>query len=93
LFKFHLDEWVEECDKRDIKITAAEVKPSVDSYWRWKGQMHSCPGADPCTQKKYSNEAFVDVLAEFIIADDQVTMFCVFFLLRCGEFTAMYTVH
>jgi hypothetical protein len=92
LFKFHLDEWVEECDKRDIKITAAEAKPSVNSYRRQKGQTHSCPGADPGTRKKYSNEAFVDALAEFIVADDQVTMFFLL-LLRCGAFTATYTVH
>jgi len=72
LYKFHLNEWFEECDKHSIKITADKAKPWVDSYRRWRSQTREYPSVDPGTRKKYSNEAFVDALAEFIIADDQV---------------------
>ena len=82
LSKFHLDEWVDECDKHGYKITAKEAQAAVDSYRRRRGQTRAQVGADPGPRKKYSNEAFVDALAEFIIADDQVTKFLVYSRLK-----------
>jgi hypothetical protein len=82
LCKFHLDEWVDECDKHGYKITAKEAQAAVDSYRRRKGQTRVQAGTDPGPRKKYSNEAFVDALAEFIIADDQVTKFLIYSRLK-----------
>jgi hypothetical protein len=75
LLKFHLDEWVQECDKHGVQITAKDARDAVQSYRRRKGQNRDQANADPGPRKKYSNEAFVDALAEFIISDDQVTLF------------------
>jgi hypothetical protein len=78
LCKFHLDEWVDECDKHGYKITAKEAQAAVDTYRRRKGQTRAQASTNPGPRKKYSNEAFVDALAEFIIADDQVPKFLVY---------------
>lgn len=78
LCKFHLDDWVDECDKHGYKITAKEAQAAVDSYRRRKGQTRAQTSANPGPRKKYSNEAFVDALAKFIIADDQVIEFLVY---------------
>jgi hypothetical protein len=73
---------VDECDKHDYKIMAKEAQAAVDSYRQQKGHTHAQAGTDPSPHKKYSNEAFVDVLAEFIIADDQVTKFLIYLRLK-----------
>ena len=54
LARFHLDKWIEHCNKEGIPTRWKETEAAVHSY------------------KKFSNEAFVDALAEFIIQDDQV---------------------
>jgi len=74
LYKFHLDKWVAECDKLNIKITAKDAQSVVDSYRQRKGQVSKQENADLGPHKKYSPEAFVDALVEFIVVDDQVSV-------------------
>jgi len=74
LYKFHLDKWVAECDKLSIKITAKDAQGVVDSYRQRKGQISKQENANLGSRKKYSPEAFVDALVEFIVADDQVSV-------------------
>lgn len=74
LFKVHLEEWVETCDKEDIKIVASEAREHVEAYRKERGASTTAPGGHfpNVERRKYSSEAFVDALAAFIIADDQV---------------------
>jgi len=74
LYKLHLDKWVAECDKLGIKITAKDAQSVVDSYRQRKGQIPKQENADLGPHKKYSPEAFVDALVEFIVVDDQVSV-------------------
>ena len=80
LSRFHLDEWVEYCDKHSIPMKWKDTKAAVNSYRQKHGQKSE--SSKPTERKKFSNEAFVDALAAFIVQDDQVrfgltfTVFC-----------------
>lgn len=71
LARFHLDEWIEHCDKEGIPTRWKETEAAVHSYHRKHGQ-NTGSKSQSSERKKFSNEAFVDALAEFIIQDDQV---------------------
>ncbi|KAI0042415.1 hypothetical protein FA95DRAFT_1465474, partial [Auriscalpium vulgare] len=64
--------WVASCDKSGITITAKEAQDAVDTY---RGQRNSAQSRDSAEQSlprpPFTNEAFVDALVEFIVADDQ----------------------
>jgi hypothetical protein len=83
LLRDHIDEWVSSCDKLKIKCQGGpNVQEKLDS-WR---QAHDGGGSNQTkgsARKTFSNEAFVDAIVEFIIADDQVclllSMFPTFF--------------
>lgn len=65
---------MESCDKFKIKITAEAAKGPVANHRASKGQegTTASSGDRPPNIRKYSYEAFVDAITEFIIADDQV---------------------
>jgi hypothetical protein len=70
LFEHHADAWIEGCDKLHIPITAKDAQRVVVDYRNRKGQARTnstkqlgCP---------FSQEAFVDAIVEFIVANDQV---------------------
>jgi len=66
----HIDIWVSGCDKLKISIRAKEVLQAVATYRIKMGQETFTP-TQP-TGPEFSKEAFVDAIAEFIVADDQV---------------------
>lgn len=68
---FHLDDWVKHCDKEGIPTKWKETEAAVNSY-QWKHSQNSGTNSQLGEQKHFSNKAFVDALAEFIIQDDQV---------------------
>lgn len=73
LSKLHLEEWIEGCDQGGIKITAQEAQEHVEAYRKERGQNTAASDAFfSGERRKYSSEAFVDALAAFVVADDQV---------------------
>ena len=66
----HIDIWVSGCDKLKISICAKEVLQAVANYRTKTGQETFMP-TQPAGPE-FSKEAFVDAIAEFIVADDQV---------------------
>jgi len=80
LLRDHIDEWITSCDKLKIKCQGGpNVQEKLDS-WR-----QACGGdrsnqTKESARKTFSNEAFVDAIVEFIIADDQVCLLLSMFL-------------
>jgi hypothetical protein len=74
LFRDHLDEWVECCDKFGIEITAKDAQNAVSGYRRRK-ERTPLPEADDDKIPKYdySPELLIELLVDWIISDDQVT--------------------
>ncbi|KAI0039264.1 hypothetical protein FA95DRAFT_1504405, partial [Auriscalpium vulgare] len=72
LYTEHLPDWVRVCDESKIKITAAEALPFVNAHREsvQPGRLQDA-GKPGIPRKKFTNEAFVDALVEFIVADDQ----------------------
>ena len=91
LYTNHVDEWVESCDKLNIKIMAEKAKPAVDAYRARTGtRVDGQESNTAClTQKPFSPEAFVDAIVEWIVADDQVASFfsppCIADCLLCNS--------
>ena len=63
--------WVSICDKKIIKITAGSVAKCVAAYCEECGQI---PETDNTTCQKFSKEAFINVIVEWMVADDQVCL-------------------
>ncbi|KAJ2921370.1 hypothetical protein H1R20_g15725, partial [Candolleomyces eurysporus] len=70
LYGHHLDEWVAECDQRGLKIIAKEAQQYVAAYWARKGQA-TVEEAPESAVPEFTHDTFIEVLADFIIADDQ----------------------
>jgi hypothetical protein len=71
LFDNHIDLWVTGCDKLKIPITARSAQQPVAEYRERQGFIAmNVPESD--TRRPFSHEAFVDAIARFIVADDQV---------------------
>ena len=72
----HIEWWVSICNQEGIKITASTVQWQVEAYCTACGQpsedLESKSGA---TQQKYSREAFVDAVVEWVVVDEQVQLF------------------
>lgn len=71
LFTHHLDIWVRTCDQLGITITAREAQPYLERY-RVESGVPFQATADGLPRVPYSNEAFVDAIMTWIVADDQV---------------------
>jgi hypothetical protein len=67
----HIALWVAGCDKLKISITAKNAQQPVAAHRECQGIIGSnVPELD--TRRSFSHEAFVDAIARFIVADDQV---------------------
>lgn len=76
LADYHISAWVEGCDQLEVPITAAAVKCQVTQHQLRQGsrQGHQTRSDSNTPQPQtYSEEAFVDALVEWIVADDQVS--------------------
>ena len=71
LYNDHLEQWVTSCDNLKIEIIAKAAIPFVKSF-------RQEPADTPLESEhlKYSKEAFVEAILEFIVGDDQV---CAYF--------------
>ena len=63
--------WISICDKKDIKITTSSVTKCVAAY---RAECGEIPDTNDTAHQKFSNEAFVDAIVEWIVADDQVDL-------------------
>lgn len=71
----HSDEWIPTCKALCISITAKDAQPALVEYEHWHGNPRlATTKTTTGTHMPFSNEAFVDALTEFIIADDQVLL-------------------
>jgi len=68
-----LEQWVTSCDNLGIEITAQVALPFVKKICQ---EPADTPLESECP--KYSKEAFVEAILEFIVGDDQV---CAYFLI------------
>ncbi|KAF7334741.1 HAT family dimerization domain-containing protein [Mycena sanguinolenta] len=73
LYEHHLEAWVEGCDQLKIPITAKEAAPHVEQYRIRKNQKTGSTSTQEPGKKrtKFSQEAFVDAIVEWIVSDDQ----------------------
>jgi hypothetical protein len=65
LIECHLDAWIDRCNKLGIKIKAKLAIRAIDEHQQAKSSSSG--------RIEFSKEAFVDALAAFIVADDQVS--------------------
>ena len=79
----HLEEWVDSCDKLNIKITAKEARTHVDKLWQHRGQ-HVPEASSPGIRKQYLNKVFIDAIIAWIVGDDQVSR--ISFSSRCTTY-------
>ena len=71
----HAHKWIDSCDLSKIKITAKSAQEVVAEYRAYQGQGYTSSGKR--ARRPYSSEAFVDVIVEFIVVDDQVRVYLV----------------
>lgn len=74
----HGDVWISACDKLGIEITAKSCKGAVDDFHARQGHKRNPDTASAENiRQKYTHEAFVDAIVEFIVSNDQVCrLFC-----------------
>jgi hypothetical protein len=67
LAKYHITDWVKACDEMGITIGGSKAQIAVRKFRKLPG-----PTDLEAERPNFSKEAFVDALAEFVVADDQV---------------------
>ncbi|KAJ2922050.1 hypothetical protein H1R20_g15043, partial [Candolleomyces eurysporus] len=70
LYANHRDDWVAECDRRGIKITAKKAQKHVSAY-RAAQRNQPALGSSGLNIPEYTYDGFIDMLVDFIVADDQ----------------------
>jgi hypothetical protein len=73
LYTYHIQDWISECERLQIRITAKDALAAIATFQGTQGQTQ--------TQQrlKFTQERFINALAEFIVAKDQV--FLIFLLI------------
>jgi hypothetical protein len=66
LTKDHIDMWIAECKKLGIRITAKEAVEVITAHQGGTSDHQAPP------RPQFTPERFIDALAEFIVATDQV---------------------
>ena len=70
LFTDHIEKWITSCEKLHISITAAAAVEAIRLF-RKEPATTSLESERP----KYSKEAFIDAVVDFIVGDDQVCFY------------------
>jgi hypothetical protein len=73
--KYHLDSWVLACDNSKIEITTKDALQAIETHRQQpqKTQLEA-------TRQQFSKDTFLDTLVEFIVADDQVSLYLIVYL-------------
>ena len=73
LYSFHTSAWIAECERLNLTVIAKDALEAIAAF---KGIN---PGLSPTEPRPtFTQERFVNALASFIVASDQV---CLFFFL------------
>jgi len=62
----HIDRWIAECKRLGIQITAKEAVETIAAYQGVTSNYQTSP------RPQFTQECFVDAIAEFIVTTDQV---------------------
>ena len=62
----HIDRWIAECKRLGISITAKEAVEAITAHQGVTSDYQSLP------RPQFTPERFIDALAQFIVATDQV---------------------
>ena len=73
LFTHHIQDWISECERLQIRVTAKDALAAIATFQGTQAQTQTQQ------RSKFTQEHFIDAIAEFIIANDQV--FLIFFLI------------
>ncbi|KZT04768.1 uncharacterized protein LAESUDRAFT_784454 [Laetiporus sulphureus 93-53] len=70
LYKCHLEQWVDACDRLGIKIKGKNVHVAVQAFRQSRGQaaIHEMDKLAQCIP--FSPQALIDTFIEFIVAND-----------------------
>lgn len=66
LFSCHIQDWLSECKKLQIRITAKDALAAIIAFQGTRNESHTQQ------RPKFTQEHFINALAEFIVATDQV---------------------
>ena len=66
LYTYHIEVWIAECERLNLTIKA---KDALEAIAKFQG---SQPGPQDQQRPQFTPECFVNTLAEFIVATDQV---------------------
>ena len=73
LVNCHTNTWISSCDQLKIPITAKALQDAVCDYRMRQGQAYSQPSStDSTPHSPFLQEASVNAVMNFIIADDQI---------------------
>jgi hypothetical protein len=73
LYQNHIKDWLGECKRLDITITAQEALDAIAKHRGIK------PGSQT-SRPQFTSERFINALAEFIVATDQVSFKAFYFI-------------
>ena len=78
LYEHYADSWIEGCNKLCIPITTKNAQRAVLDFLCHNCQANTNMNNNDSSQIRhpFSHEAFVDVIEEFIMADEQACVLC-----------------
>ena len=79
---FHMAQWVHCCDDMKNKITAKNAVPRVATFRQDEGKpAPDIKAEEGVPRREFSREGFVDAIVEWIVADDQVRIFFIIYII------------
>lgn len=68
-----MKEWLAECKRLNVTITSEKALAAIATFYGLKQ-----PGSQTLPRPQFTSESFINALAEFIVATDQVCLkyFC-----------------
>jgi hypothetical protein len=73
LYMSHPQLWVSECKRLGLTIRAKEALGAIAAFQDTRGEPHTQ------SRQRFTQEGFINAIAEFIIANDQVCSICLLF--------------
>ena len=75
LYSSHIEVWLAECERLSVTIVAKDALEAIAAYRGVRTESQTSP------RPQFTSARFIDALAEFIVATDQVCLQC--FALFC----------
>ena len=74
LYTVHIEVWVDACDQQKLKINGEEAQAIVADYRQQTGQGGTMGVPGGRARLRFTKEAFLTALMQFIVSDDQVSL-------------------